>query len=105
MTRLMLTEEVSKNLALRSTAVNLFDHAAFREGEVELDFAGVESMGRSFAHEYLRLRSGCPHGVIEVNMPDGVEKMLEIVRNAKPRAGRLTEKELLEEPMPLMIGA
>ena len=105
MTRLMLTEEVSKNLALRGMAVHLFDHAAFKGGEVELDFAGVEFMGRSFAHEYLRLRSRCPHGVTEVNMPDDVKKMLEIVRNAKPRAGRLTKKELLEEPIPLMIEA
>ena len=105
MTRLTLTEEVPKNLALRSTAVRLFDHAAFRDGEVELDFAGVESMGRTFAHEYLRLRSRCPHGVTEVNMPDCVAKILEIARNAKPKAGRLTAKEMLEEPMPLMIGA
>ena len=104
MTRLMHAEEVSKNLALRGMAVHLFDHAAFREGGVELDFAGVEFMGRPFAHEYLRLKSRCPHGVAEVNVPECVEKMLEIVRNARPRAGRLTKKELLEEPMPLMIG-
>lgn len=104
MTRLMVVEEAPKNLALRSTAVNLFGHAAFREGEVDLDFAGVESMGRTFAHEYLRLKSRCPHGVAEANVPECAEKMLEIARNARPRAGRLTEKELLEEPMPLMIG-
>ncbi len=102
MTRLMVVEEVAKNLALRGTAVHLFDHAAFRDGEAELDFAGVAFMGRAFAHEYLRLKSRCPHGVAEVNVPEDVEKMLEIVRNARPRAGRLTE-ELLEEPIPLMI--
>lgn len=104
MTRLKMTEEVAKNLALRGMAVHLFGHAAFREGEVDLDFAGVESMGRTFAHEYLRLKSRCPHGVAEANVPECAEKMLEIARNARPRAGRLTEKELLEEPMPLMIG-
>lgn len=105
MARLKLTEEVSKNLGLRGMAVHLFDHAAFREGEVELDFAGVEFMGRAFAHEYLGLKSKCPHGVTEVNVPYCVEKMLEIVRNARPRAGRLTKKELLEEPIPLMFDA
>lgn len=105
MTKLMLTAEVSKNLALRGMAVRLFDHAAFKDGEVELDFAGVEFMGRAFAHEYLRLRSRCPHVITEVNVPDSVEMMLQIVRNTKPKAGRLTRKELLEEPIPLMIEA
>ena len=104
MTRLMVVEEVSKNLALRVTSVHLFDHAAFREGEVELDFAGVAFMGRAFAHEYLGPKSRCPHGVTEVNEPYCVERMLEIVRNAGPRAGHLT-KELLEESIPLMIDA
>lgn len=103
MTRLMLTAEVSKNLALRGMAARLFDHDAFRDGEVVLDFAGVEFMGRAFAHEYLKHRSSCPHGVTEINVPDCVEKMLEIVQNTKPKPGRLTERELLAEPVPLIV--
>ena len=105
MRTVMMTEVAPKNLALRHTAAHMFEHAAFRDGEVELDFAGIESMGRAFAQEYLQLKFSHPRKVTEVNVPDGVRKMLDIVQNAKPKIGILTEKELLEEPTPLVIRA
>ena len=99
----MLTDVAPRILGLRSTAARLFDSAALRGGDVELDFAGIEFMGRAFAHEYLRLKSGHPHAVAEVNVPDSVGKMFEVVRNARPPAPLLTEEEMRAAPILLVV--
>ena len=100
----MVTDVLPRNLALRSTVARLFERDALRGGDAELDFAGIESMGRSFAHEYLQLKSAHPHGVAEVNVPDDVEKMLEVAKNAKPMTDILAKKKVLAEPIPLVAG-
>ena len=85
MSRIALAERVGEHLALRSTAADLFDDATVRRGDVVIDFAGVKSMGRSFAQEYIMCRSRHRRNVTEVNQSDEVRAMFRIVAHPKPK--------------------
>jgi len=75
---------LSPDLALRANARRLFELVESRaEDEVVLDFAGVETIGRSFAHEYVVRRDSSRKRVTEVNVPENVRRMLDIVKVAK----------------------
>lgn len=85
MTRIELAKRAGMHLALRSTASGLFEDAAVRGRDVVVDFAGVRSMGRSFAQEYILCRSRHKYGVTEVNQSDDVRTMFRIVADPRPR--------------------
>lgn len=85
MNRIALVEEAGEHLALRSTASDLFDDAAVRRGDIVIDFAGVKSMGRSFAQKYIMCRSRHQHNVTEVNQSDDVRAMFRIAAHPKPK--------------------
>lgn len=81
-----MSERIHECLALRPAASSLFKDAAFQNGDVVADFDGIRFVSRGFAQEYLACKSRQRHSVTEVNMPEVVEKMFEVVKNAKPRA-------------------
>lgn len=85
MTRIALVKQVGAHLALRSAASGLFEDDTVRGSDVVVDFAGVRSMGRSFAQEYILCRSRHQYGVTEVNLSDDVRTMFRIVADPKPR--------------------
>ena len=85
MTRIELAKYAGAHLALRSTASDLFEDAAVKDSDVIVDFAGVRTMGRAFAHEYIVHRRMHQHDVTEVNQSDHVRTMFRIVLNPKPR--------------------
>lgn len=67
---------VAPDLALRDIASRFFDGIESRpEGKIIIDFSGVESISRSFAHEYLVRRGRSAKTFVEVNVPDNVSKM------------------------------
>lgn len=88
MTRIPLAKRAGMHLALRSTASALFEDVAVRSSDVIIDFAGVRSMGRSFAQKYLLCRAKHPYSVTEVNQSDDIMTMFRIVANPRPRPKR-----------------
>ena len=89
MTQISLLGRAHDHLMLRSTASGLFEDAAFQDGPVVVDFAGIKFAGRAFAQEYLACKSRHRHNVTEVNMSDGVERMFRIAERSKPRTPAL----------------
>ena len=86
-------------MAIRAFASELFEDEAVRNSDVIVDFAGVKSMGRAFAHEYVVCRSKHKHDVSEVNQSDHVKTMFRIVLNPKPRP----RKPLIGKSKPIVI--
>ena len=78
-----ITEKISADLALRNVADDFFDLIeSLPSNNLTVDFVGVRSISRSFAHQYTARKKITSKLINEINMPDNVVKMLEIVRNS-----------------------
>ena len=86
-------KRIHSHLVFRSAASTLFDDAAFQSGDVVVDFAGVKFASRSFAQEYLACKSKQRHGVTEINMPEDVKMMFEIVGRPRRKVPPLRRTE------------
>ncbi len=72
---------LSPDLVLREEARRIFELIESRQEElVVVDFTGVKSISRSFAHEYLVRRDISTKRIREENLPLNVSKMFEIAR-------------------------
>jgi sporulation protein YlmC with PRC-barrel domain len=79
-----ISKSVSENLSLRDIAGAFFDTLdAQKGGKLIIDFKRVKSISRSFAHEYLKRKSASRKNIVEVNVPQNVAKMFEIVSQSK----------------------
>jgi len=77
---------ISSELAMRKSADDFFDYLERIASEsVEVDFSGVRSISRSFAHEYLLRKQASTKQITEKNVPSNVVKMMEVIRNPSPR--------------------
>lgn len=71
-----IASAISQDLALRDIAGGFFnDLERRREDRIVVDFSGVKTISRSFAHEYQTRKKCSSKAVIEVNVPDNVGKM------------------------------
>jgi hypothetical protein len=70
---------ISIDLALRDTADSFFDELEKMKIDVEVDFSGVRSISRSFAHQYTIRKKQSYRKIIELNTPQNVMKMFAIV--------------------------
>lgn len=78
-----LAEVVYEDLALRDSAARVFDMVeGSPEPEIVIDFSGVRSISRSFADEYVNRRSGSTKSIREVNIPENVQRMIDVVSHA-----------------------
>lgn len=99
MTTLLLKDKVSEDLSLRNMVSNIFKTEEFQKNEdVMIDFTGIKSISRSFAHEYLQHKEKQNCNVFEINMPSNIKKMFEIVESTK------IKEELVKNSTPLEIG-
>ncbi len=82
-----LAAAFSDNLALRQNADKLFDEmiCSSKSEKVVLDFNRVETMSRSFAHQYLQRKNKCPKEIVEQGLSTDITKMLEIAKSPKIR--------------------
>lgn len=77
-----IKEEVSSDLAFRESASSFFRKLeALNEKEIQIDFDGVLSISRSFAHEYTTRKTKSNKNIIEINVPDNVNKMFKVINN------------------------
>lgn len=83
-----LAEVVYEDLALRDSVTRVFDSIDDSpESDIVVDFSGVRSISRSFADEYVQRRSRSTKAVREVNVPDNVRQMIDVVSRG-PKAKR-----------------
>ena|SRR3989338_4872014 len=77
---IIIKELIAVDLALRSSAENLFNHLEeLSEKQIIVDFTGVKSISRSFAHEYFIRKNQSKKTISEINVPENVKKMIRIV--------------------------
>ncbi|MDG7037371.1 MAG: hypothetical protein JRN53_02980 [Nitrososphaerota archaeon] len=81
--RVSINEAVAPNLILRQNADDFFDEMERDNiSAVIIDFAGVTSISRSFAHQYLLRKGISPKAVKEINVPQNIERMFNLVKRA-----------------------
>jgi hypothetical protein len=83
-TIIRIREAVSADLALRRKADNFFDAIEkVPSTTVVIDFSGVKSISRSFAHQYQIRKRSSKKKVSETSLPPFVTKMFDVVIAAK----------------------
>jgi hypothetical protein len=92
---------LTSNLALRETAEKLISHAeGLPNSEVVLDFSGVRTITRSFAHEYCLRKRVASKRISETNVPTEVAKMFAVIQNARMK--RTTGSRIDFEGIPVV---
>ncbi len=80
--KIFVKKTVFTDLALRSSADAFFNHLEIlKDKELVLDFKGVKSISRSFAHQYLLRKKTSRKNISEVNVPKTVKLMFKAVEN------------------------
>ena len=70
-------------MAMRNLAETLFESIdRMPERSITIDFSGVESITRSFAHAYSTRKAGSPKDVSEINVAPNIAEMLAVVMAA-----------------------
>ncbi len=93
-----IKDQISKDLALRSSAEKLFAYInQLSDTKITLDFSGVTSISRSFAHEYVQNRRTSNKEILEINLSSDIKKMFELVVNNPQKMKLIDEdKEAIE---------
>ncbi len=79
-TYLKICELINPNLGMNSSAKHLFDFINNSTFTIfTIDFHGVDFMGRSFAQEYLSQKKHTKKIVTEINEPENVWRMFDVV--------------------------
>jgi uncharacterized protein YaiL (DUF2058 family) len=78
--KIQLAKVISKNLIFRNSADELFNYINnFKVSEIIIDFHKIQSITRSFAHQYLINKQRSEKNIIDVNISPHVKNMFELV--------------------------
>ncbi|MBE0518910.1 MAG: DUF4325 domain-containing protein [Thermoplasmata archaeon] len=81
-----LVDILSPNLLLRCNARELFfSFERFSDEEIIVDFSGIRTITRSFAHEYSQRKNRSSRTIVERSLPENIRKMLLVVRSTSKR--------------------
>jgi hypothetical protein len=96
--KIEIAHAVSENLAFRNSADDLFSHIEdFKEKNIIIDFSGIKTITRSFAHQYTLNKKKSKKNISEINMPKDIAKMFDLLVNKKPqRRYYVAPKNVLE---------
>lgn len=76
---IILSQQINPDLGSRKKIEELYRNIDDDVSKVVMNFEGVEFMGRSFAQEYLNQKNKAKFEVIEINMPDDVDRMFNMI--------------------------
>lgn len=96
--KISIAHELSPDLALRDIATSFMDRLeSQRYSEIVLDFSEVETITRSFAHEYVTRKAKSSLSINEVNVPDNIGRMFKVIENSekKPRFDNLRQSQTI----------
>ena len=80
----------SPDLFLRDSANRLVNYLdRLPEADVEVDFTAVNSISRSFAHQYITDKNLSKKKITEKNVPENVKKMFTVVAETPLKTSRL----------------
>ena len=78
--KIKLEKIISKNLIFRDTANKLFDNIDnFNATIIFIDFNKIQSITRSFAHQYLINKRKSKKNIIDVNISPDVQNMFKLI--------------------------
>ncbi len=85
-----ITDKISKHLGLRNVCDDFMDYIESLEADnITIDFEGVVTISRSFAHQYIIRKRKSKKIINEINLADNIKKMFDIVKesidNPKPK--------------------
>ncbi len=88
---LCVSEAISPNLMLRAVADAFFDQIErSAEKTLTLDFSGVRSASRSFAHQYAIRKKASRKRLLEANMNPDVERMIALASRVSQASPKVT---------------
>ena len=77
-----VAEKLSKDLALREVADSFLRWLENQPAKkLIVDFADINSISRSFAHQYVLMKNASHKSIEDINVPDNVAKMLKVVES------------------------
>ncbi|MGN0177228.1 MAG: hypothetical protein ACI389_05305 [Methanobrevibacter sp.] len=76
---IFLEKEIDSDLGSRNKIEELYNNISSDVSKVVMNFTGVKFMGRSFAQEYLNQKDKADFEVVEINVPDDVQKLFEVI--------------------------
>ena len=76
---IFLEKEIDSDLGSRNKIEELYKNISSDVSKVVMNFTGVKFMGRSFAQEYLNQKEKASFEVVEVNVPEDVQKLFDII--------------------------
>lgn len=91
-----MAEAISPDLMFRGIANSFFNRLERTKADCfMLDFTDIRSISRSFAHQYILRKKASRKKITEVNMPNNVFKMLNIVeRSCSANASKFERTDL-----------
>jgi len=76
-----ISSMLSPDLIIRDAAIDLFEEfEKMANTDKEVDFRGVKSITRSFAHEYWVQKQRTKKNICETNVPTSILNMLNLVK-------------------------
>ena len=76
---IFLEKGIDPDLGSRNKIEELFKNISSDVSKVVMNFTCVKFMGRSFAQEYLNQKNKASFEVVEVNVPDDVQKLFDVI--------------------------
>jgi hypothetical protein len=85
----IIVKKYIPELVLRKRADAFFDYLeSLPETEIELNFIDLDSISRSFAHQYKLRLNQSPKKIKELNVSNNLKLMFNIVESSKERSYR-----------------
>lgn len=105
-TAFSLKEMLAPDLALRDTADRLFNAIDVSSSEaVKVDFMGVRSITRSFAHQYLARKKASSKAVLEKNMSESIRRMFLAVKRTPTKSKLVMLNRVKARPLKVDLRA
>lgn len=80
--KIKISEKIHPNLGMNQAAEELFNEINNENvDEIFIDFSNVVFMSRSFTQEYLFQKLTSDKNIVELKVPEDIQKMFDVVDN------------------------
>jgi hypothetical protein len=84
--QIRIRDLISPDLSFRSSAEHFFNYLKqVKDHYILVDFINVNSMSRSFAHEYTINKLNSQKNIEEINVPSNIIKMFNVIQSSPPK--------------------
>ncbi len=76
----LLAEFISENLVFRDSVIDLFKQInESKLSKLFINFQDVQSITRSFAHQYVKMKEQSKKTIIHINIAPDIQRMFELI--------------------------